>query len=351
MIPRFTTSGSARALTNVALVAIGLVALTFAACGSPRRDLPDGLYAEIITGKGDIVVMLEAEKAPLTVTNFVGLAEGTIDNDVRPGKPYYDGLTFHRVEPGFVVQGGDPAGDGTGGPGYRFPTETHPELLHDSAGVVAMANSGPDTNGSQFYITMSPTPHLDGGYNVFGEVVEGLDVVSSIEVGDKIREINILRYGEAAEEFTASTEEFERLTEVIYEAREAEQERAQQAALDEVRNRWPNVREHDGTGLLLAQVEEGRGELPQEGDEIEAHIVFSLLDGTQLDSTRDRGQPESFVYLRNRLIRGLEMALGTMRVGERTVAIVPPELAFGQAGLQPAVPPNSYVVFDIERLR
>ena len=333
------------------LVAVAFTALAAAACSTPERDLPDGLYAEIVTERGDIVVRLDYERAPATVTNFVGLAEGTIENDVSPGEPYYDGLTFHRVEPGFVVQGGDPRGDGTGGPGYRFPNETHPELLHDRPGIVAMANSGPDTNGSQFYITMAATPHLDGGYNVFGEVVEGMEIVSSIQAGDRIREVTILRYGAAASEFEVSDEAFRERTDAILAEREAARLRAQQTMVDEIRGRYPNAAEHEDTGLLLATLQEGSGDPPSQGDRVEFHIVFSLPDGTQLDSTRDRGEPQRVVYQRDRLIPGLEITVGTMLVGERTVAIVPPELAFGAQGLPPAIGPNSYVVFDVERLR
>ncbi|MFW6292139.1 MAG: peptidylprolyl isomerase [Spirochaetota bacterium] len=333
------------------LLALCALVLSLVACGTPARDLPDGLYAEIITDKGDVVVELETERAPLTVMNFVGLAEGTIENETASGRPFYDGLSFHRVEPGFVIQGGDPNGDGTGGPGYQFPNETHPELSHDRPGIVAMANSGPDTNGSQFYITMAPTPHLDGGYNVFGEVVEGMEVVSEIEPGDQIREVNVLRYGSQAEDYEATDEAFEALVEAAYTDREAQRLQAQEDMIAALRDRWPNATEYEDTGMLLAEIEPGVGERPQEGEEIELHIVFSLPDGRQLDSTRDRGEPQRFTYLRDRLVRGLEVAAGTMLVGERTVAIVPPELAFGEAGLQPAIAPNSYVVFDIERLR
>ncbi len=333
---------------TVLLAILSVVGMLTPACGAPSRDLPDGLYAEIVTSRGDILIRLHPERAPLTVMNFVGLAEGAIDNDHAQGRPFYDGLTFHRVEPGFVIQGGDPRGDGTGGPGYRFPTETHPELLHDRPGVVAMANSGPDTNGSQFYITMGPTPHLDGGYNVFGEVLEGMDVVTRIEPGDRMREVRILRSGHAAVGYAASTERFRELLGQIEEARAEAHRIAREESLRDLRDRYPTMQEDD-TGLLLARVREGSGEPPQRGQEIELHIVWSLPDGTQLDSTRDRDTPHEFVYLRDRLIPGLETAVGTMRVGERTVVVIPPEV--WSSGRPPMVPADSYVVFDIERLR
>lgn len=168
-------------------------------------DQKEGMFAEMVTSKGTIIFSLAYDKAPITVANFVGLAEGTLENTFRPmGEPYFDGLTFHRVVPNFVVQGGDPQGNGMGNPGYRFKTETHVDLKHDRAGTVAMANSGPNTNGSQFYITHTPTPHLDGGYNVFGYVLKGQEVVDAIVQGDKIISVTIIRMGKDAKAFDAS---------------------------------------------------------------------------------------------------------------------------------------------------
>ncbi|MBI1305602.1 MAG: hypothetical protein GC181_03190 [Bacteroidetes bacterium] len=165
----------------------------------------EGMFAEMVTSKGTIIFSLEYQKAPITVANFVGLSEGTLENTFRPiGQPFYDGLTFHRVVPNFVIQGGDPLGNGTGNPGYRFKTEVSPDLKHDKAGTVAMANSGPNTNGCQFYITHTSTPHLDGGYNVFGYVVKGMDVVNKISVGDKIISVKIIRLGHDAKKFDAA---------------------------------------------------------------------------------------------------------------------------------------------------
>ncbi len=166
------------------------------------KHLPDGLYAEIQTSKGNMLLFLEFQKAPLAVANFVGLAEGKIENSAKPlGTNFYDGLNFHRVEPDFVIQGGDPAGNGSGGPGYSFKDEFHSDLRHSSAGVLAYANSGKSTNGSQFYITLKATSFLDNKYTVFGHIVEGQEVVDAIAKGDVMTHIKIIRKGKAVKKY------------------------------------------------------------------------------------------------------------------------------------------------------
>jgi cyclophilin family peptidyl-prolyl cis-trans isomerase len=185
------------------LFVLGL-ALTASSCKNEHKNLKDGLYAEIVTSKGTIILALDYKKAPITVANFVTLAEGNnpyVIEDLK-GKPFYNGTVFHRVEKEFVIQGGDPYGNGSGDPGYIFKNEIS-DLKHDKAGVLAMANSGPDTNGCQFYITLKPTPNLDGGYSIFGHIVEGMEVVKTIAMNDEMTEVNIIRKGEDVKKFDA----------------------------------------------------------------------------------------------------------------------------------------------------
>jgi peptidyl-prolyl cis-trans isomerase A (cyclophilin A) len=203
-----------RILMGTMLACGSLTCLATAADEKPK--VPDGVYAEMETSKGKILLYLEFEKAPLTTASFVGLAEGTknYSKDGSPpkpqGKPYFDGLTFHRVVPNFVIQGGDPLGNGRGGPGYTFRNEIVPSLKHDRAGILSMANAGPDTNGSQFFITLGATPNLDGGYNAFGHVVEGQDVVNKIAVGDTIKTVKIIRVGDKAKAFKGDEAAFQK---------------------------------------------------------------------------------------------------------------------------------------------
>ncbi len=171
----------------------------------------DGLYARIVTTRGDIVLELEFDKVPLTVANFVGLAEGTLETNRGRGVRFYDGLVFHRVIDNFMIQTGDPRGNGTGGPGYTFRDEIHPALRHDRPGVLSMANRGPNTNGSQFFITHVATPWLDGGHAVFGFVVAGMDVVNAVRQGDRIERVEIVRRGTAAEGFRPDQAMFNQL--------------------------------------------------------------------------------------------------------------------------------------------
>jgi peptidylprolyl isomerase len=215
-----------RAFMKTTLFGIFLAQMTsIVACSSQgNSNLGDGLFARIQTNKGDIILSLEYQKAPLTVCNFVALAEGKMS--AAGSKPFYDGLTIHRVVADFMIQGGDPLGSGSGGPGYRFPDEFDPSLKHDGPGVLSMANAGPGTNGSQFFITHVATPHLDGRHSVFGRVVQGQQVVNAIAQGDKIEKITIIRNGQAANAFKADQAAFDAL---LREAISAEASRSRAA--------------------------------------------------------------------------------------------------------------------------
>ncbi len=193
------------------VILIAFVAFLWPAPTAVSQQLPDGVYARMQTTRGEILLRLEHDRVPLTVANFVGLAEGTIGHSRGAGVRFYDGLNFHRVIDNFMIQGGDPAGNGTGGPGYTFADEFHPQLRHSRAGVLSMANRGPNTNGSQFFITHNATPWLDGGHAVFGHVVSGQDVVNAIRQGDRIERLTIERIGASAQSFQVTQESFDQL--------------------------------------------------------------------------------------------------------------------------------------------
>ena len=174
---------------------------TYGTLAGNAQKLEKGLYADMETTKGDILLKLYYKRAPKTVSNFIGLAEGTKKSNKRDGTPFYDGIIFHRVINPFMIQSGDPEGTGRGGPGFQFADEFHQDLKHDRPGILSMANSGPNTNGSQFFITHIPTPHLDNKHSVFGEVVKGMEIVNSIVVNDKINHLKIVRIGDEAKNF------------------------------------------------------------------------------------------------------------------------------------------------------
>ena len=328
---------SANFLCRAALYFLPLTLAAMPVIGQDQA-LPEGLYAEITTDRGTIVCSLEYQKAPMTVSSFVGLAEGTIAANGVTGKKFFDGLTFHRVEPGFVIQGGDPNGDGTGGPGYEFPNETRPDLKHDRAGTLSMANAGPDTNGSQFFITLGPTPNLDGGYNVFGYVVKGMDVVNAIQKGDKITSVRILRVGDAAKAFAVTQESFDALV-----AKAKASERMAELAL--IQKKWPRLITTK-SGLMYEVLQKGSGGNPPTGATVSVNYTGMLLDGKVFDSTKARGSPA--VLRVDRVIKGWTEALLDMSRGERRILVIPPELAYGERGYPGVIPPNAFLVFDVQ---
>ncbi len=327
-------------------IVLALLVISLIGCAdrSGTRNLPDGVYAEIKTNRGTILISLAYDKVPMTVSNFVGLAEGTIRANGTTGKKYFDGLIFNRVVAGFVIQGGDPKGDGTGGPGYEFPNETRPALKHDSAGVVAMANAGPDTNGSQFYITLAPAPHLDGGYSIFGKVVQGMDVVSSIQQGDKMTSVRILRIGAAARAFTVTQAGFDDLVAKATVARADEKKKVRVATLIDIKKKWPNL-VTTKSGLMYEIMTKGSGASPASSSTVTVKYTGTLLDGTVFDSTANRG-PASFQA--DQVIKGWTEALVTMKRGEKRRLVIPPELGYGDRGYPGVIPGNAFLVFEVE---
>jgi peptidylprolyl isomerase len=286
------------------------------------NELTNGLYAKFDTDKGMITVSLEFEKTPMTVSNFVGLAEGTLNRN-EEGKPFYDGLNFHRVIDNFMIQGGCPLGTGTGGPGYKFPDEFDKSLRHSEGGVLSMANSGPGTNGSQFFITHVETPWLDDKHTIFGHVVEGMDVVNSVVTGDVIKSVKILRVGPEAEAFQVTKESFQEYVDNFAAASKAKKEKEMASVIAEVKKAYPDAIETK-TGLRYIVTKAGDGlDSPKFGAQVTVHYEGKLLDGTMFDSSIKRGAPAQFGI--GQVIEGWNEALVTMTKGEKRTLIIPPE--------------------------
>jgi len=305
--------------------------------------MQDGLYAKLNTSKGAILVSLEYKKTPGTVGNFVALAEGQMENAAKPqGKPYYDGLTFHRVIPNFMIQGGCPLGTGTGNPGYQFDDEFHADLKHDGPGVLSMANAGPGTNGSQFFITHIETPWLDGAHTVFGKVQEGQDVVDSIEQGDRIDTVEIIRVGTEAEQFNA-IEAF-RTFEGARERRLEEERKARQAELDKLAAGFEQTK----SGLRYKIIQKGDGAQPQKGQTVKVHYKGQLADGTVFDSSYKRNQPLEFNVGVGQVIAGWDEGIGLLNVGDKARLVIPSDLGYGSRGAGGVIPPNATLIFDVE---
>jgi FKBP-type peptidyl-prolyl cis-trans isomerase len=303
----------------------------------------NGLYAKFNTSKGEILVNLELEKTPGTVGNFVALAEGNLENTAKPqGTPYYDGLKFHRVIPDFMIQGGCPLGTGTGSPGYSFDDEFHPDLKHSGPGVLSMANSGPASNGSQFFITHVATPWLDNKHTVFGNVVKGQDVVDAIAQDDLIESIEIIRVGEAAENFNA-IEAF-RVFEGAREKREAEAKKAQQEALNKLSEGYNET----VSGLRYKIIQEGNGKKATKGSVVSVHYKGQLDNGQVFDSSYSRKQPIDFTLGIGQVIPGWDEGIQLLKVGDKARFVIPSNLAYGSQGAGGVIPPNAILVFDVE---
>ena len=305
--------------------------------------MQDGLYAKFNTTKGEILVALEFQKTPGTVGNFVALAEGNIENSVKPqGTPYYDGLKFHRVIPDFMIQGGCPQGTGTGNPGYKFDDEFDPDLKHDTPGVLSMANAGPGTNGSQFFITHIETPWLDNAHTVFGKVLEGQNIVDSIAQDDELTTLEIIRVGSEAEGFNA-IEAF-RTFEGSREKRLAEAKAEANAELDKIAAGF-NVTE---SGLRYQILQEGNGIKAEKGKTVSVHYKGQLADGTVFDSSYKRNQPLDFPLGMGQVIAGWDEGVSLLKVGDKARLVIPSNLGYGSAGAGGVIPPDAILVFDVE---
>ncbi len=346
------------------VVLLACLVITGSQAQKKKTTYADGLYAEVSTTKGLIVLQLEFEKAPVAVASFVGLAEGTIDNAVlAPGKPYYDGSRWHRVVPGHVIQCGMPANSTAGSPGYEYPNEIVAGLSHDHAGAVGVANSGPHTNGSQWYITLADRSYLDGDYTVFGHVVKGLEVITTITQEDLIKTIKIVRVGKAAESFRPTTGSFRTMveeTKIRVRERE-EQQRAEEEAY--IRQQWPDARP-----LIRYQViAEGEGARSKPGTVLTMRYTGKFPNGESFVSTADDGKPwygtnpEPFSYVvgTTSINPGFDAGVSRMRKGEKRVLIVPADQAYGAGGYYPPerkgekrfhVGPNRTLIYEVEVL-
>jgi peptidylprolyl isomerase len=309
------------------------------------QSLPDGIYGKFFTGKGEIVVRLEYRKNPMTVANFIGLAEGTIKNaSLQPGVPFYNGSVWHRVVPGHVIQGGSPVVDkapqneDVSATGYVIPNEIS-DLSHNKAGMLGMANSGLHTNTCQYYITLADRSYLDGNYTVFGEVVAGMDAVNKIVQGDTTYRIKIERVGRDARKFRVNDRTFRELVDNQWKT--VKDQEAKRKASDEkfIKENYPGLTLFTD-GIMYNILNEGKGNKPAEGTEMMVSYTGRLVNGTTFASTAELGKPlwnsdpEVFISQAGKvqIMKGLNNVLSDMKAGERRLVVIPPELAFGNNG-------------------
>ncbi|AWK05082.1 peptidylprolyl isomerase [Flavobacterium crocinum] len=332
----------------------------------PATNPGDGIFATISTSKGDIVVSLEYTKAPVTVANFITLAEGKnpyVKVERLKGKPFYDGLKFHRVINDFMIQGGDPQGTGAGDPGYSFKDEFVAELKFEKGGVLAMANSGPATNGSQFFITHKDTPWLNGKHTIFGHVVSGMDNVNKIVQDDIMTKITITRKGAAAKKFDAVKVFSDEMKQGELKKEEAKKVVAQKAAYFTATKAKATA---TPSGLKYVITQKGTGVKGAEGSTIYFHYAGYFEDGTLFDSSmagvakaygkydanRDtQGGYKAFPFTvgkKDGMIPGFIEALDMMTDGEKAIFFLPSNLAYGEKGAGGVIPPNATLVFEIE---
>lgn len=308
--------------------------------------MKDGLYASLKTTKGTILINLEFEKTPGTVGNFVALAEGNLDNKVKPqGTPYYNGLKFHRVIADFMIQGGCPHGTGTGSPGYSFDDEFHSTLKHDKPGILSMANSGPASNGSQFFITHVATPWLDNKHTVFGQVIEGQEVVDSIAQNDILESIEIVRVGENATKYNA-VEAFR-----TFEGSRLKRAEAAKKAQEELLESVSAGYNQTNSGLRYKILQKGTGAQAQKGKTVSVHYKGMLLDGSTFDSSYSRKEPIEFTLGIGQVIAGWDEGIQLLKVGDKARFVIPSDLAYGSRGAGGVIPPDATLIFDVELMK
>ncbi len=344
-----------KTISKLCLLTIMIMSMS---CKDEYSNLEDGLYARFNTNYGDIIAELYYDEVPMTVGNFVSLAEGTnpkVKEEFK-GKRFYDSLIFHRVMKDFMIQGGDPTGTGKGDPGYKFPDETKPVLKHDTLGILSMANSGPNTNGSQFFITHKATPWLDGKHTVFGKVKEGFNIVDSIAntktasankpVEDVvINSVEIIRKGKEAKAFMAA-EAFE--TGIAdFEEKKAKKEAELKARLEEDFADYNQT--ESGLRYKFTKLNES-GQSPKSGDVVSVHYEGRLLDGKVFDSSFKRKKPIEFPLGQGRVISGWDEGIALLKTGEKATLVIPPNLGYGSRGAGGVIPPNAYLVFEVELL-
>ncbi|MFM2265708.1 MAG: hypothetical protein RLZ77_1128 [Bacteroidota bacterium] len=358
----------------------------------PVTKSQDGIFVEFETAKGKIVVQLEYQKAPITVANFVALVEGNhpnVSDEKLKGKPFYNGLKFHRVIKDFMIQGGDPAGNGSGGPGYSFKDEIVPEFKFDKGGILAMANSGPATNGSQFFITHKETPWLTGKHTIFGYVTVGQDVVNAIVQDDLMTKVSIVRKGAAAKAFNAvktfsdyfanKAEDDKKMAEeqAAAKAKQAEEQAAAKRLYDEKMapvkakkvaylTEMRAAATASATGLAYKTLIPGTGVKPTDGTTVYIHYAGYLEDGSLFDSSitevvreyerydenrasQNGYQPFPFQYgKKDGLIPGFLEGIGNMTFNEKAIFFIPANLGYGERGAGGVIPPNANIIFEVQ---
>jgi FKBP-type peptidyl-prolyl cis-trans isomerase len=335
-----------------------IVLTSFKPAGKEKtKKMEPGIYAEITTSKGVILGKLDYEKVPVTVANFIALAEGKMPNKAKAaGVHFYDSLTFHRCihtpQP-FMIQGGDPAGNGSGGPGYSFGDEFDLSLKFDKPGVFAMANSGPGTNGSQFFITEAPTAWLNYKHSIFGHVIAGDSLISQINNGEVMSSIKIIRVGKEAKDFDAvavwaKKDELLKKKSDEFTAQKAEADKAKNmSAEDFVKKNYPNAI-RTASGLYYVVEKEGTGAKAEPGKKVSVHYTGRLTDGTKFDSSYDRNQPLPFTLGQHQVIAGWDEGIALMHVGSKYKLIIPASLGYGANGAGGVIPPNATLIFDTE---